>query len=105
MSKRRVLLRFVVVGALVMSAVALGGSASAAPPANDDIGGAVVINEPLPFSSTQSTLEATTSADETALQASVGRLRSSMRSGSLLRQPKMRSLPWMCRRRTTAQAS
>ncbi len=72
MSKRRVLLRSVVVGALVMSAVALGGSASAAPPANDDIGGAVVINEPLPFSSTQSTLEATTSADETALQSFCG---------------------------------
>ena len=72
MSKRRVLLRCVVVGALVMSAVALGGSASAAPPANDDIGGAVVINEPLPFSSTQSTLEATTSADETALQSFCG---------------------------------
>ena len=72
MPKRRLLLRCAVVGALVMGVVAVGGSASAAPPANDDIGGAVVITEPLPFTSTQSTLEATTSADETALQSFCG---------------------------------
>src|SRR3954447_4093609 len=72
MSKRRLPLRCAVVAALVMSAVAVGGSASAAPPANDDIGGAVVITEPLPFTSAQSTLEATTSADETALQSFCG---------------------------------
>src|SRR3954465_7979457 len=72
MLRRRLLLRGAVLGALVMSVVAVGGSASAAPPANDDIGGAVVITEPLPFSSTQSTVDATTSADETALQSFCG---------------------------------
>jgi len=36
----------------------------AAPPANDDISGAVVVTEPLPFSHTVSTVEATTAVDD-----------------------------------------
>ena len=56
MAKRRVLLTCGVVIVLVMSTVATAGPAWGAPPSNDDVGGAVVITEPLPFTFTESTV-------------------------------------------------
>ena len=72
MAKRRVLLTCGVVIALVMSTVATAGPAWGAPPPNDDVGGAVVITEPLPFTFTESTVEATTSPEEAALNSFCG---------------------------------
>jgi hypothetical protein len=67
MSTRRRLLTCGVLSALLMSAVGVASPAWAAAPGNDDIGGAVAITEPLPFTTSESTVEATTSAAETAL--------------------------------------
>jgi hypothetical protein len=61
-----------VVTALVMSVIGTAGPAWGAPPPNDDIGGAVVITEPLPFTFTESTVEATTTPEEEALNSFCG---------------------------------
>ena len=72
MAKRRMLLTCGVVTALVMSVVGTAGPAWGAPPPNDDIGGAVVVTEPLPFTFTESTVEATTSPEEAAFNSFCG---------------------------------
>jgi hypothetical protein len=72
MATRHRLLRCGVVTALVMGAVGVAGPAWGAPPSNDDIGGAVVITQPLPFTFSESTVDATTSADEEALNSACG---------------------------------
>src|SRR6476661_3722840 len=72
MSTRRLLLTCAVVTALVMSTVATAGPAWGAPPSNDDIAGAVVITQPLPFAFTESTVEATTSPEEAAFNSFCG---------------------------------
>jgi hypothetical protein len=71
MAKRRMLLACGVVTALVMSVVT-AGPAWGAPPPNDDIGGAVVVTEPLPFTFSESTVEATTSPEEAAFNSFCG---------------------------------
>jgi hypothetical protein len=72
MAKRRMLLTCGVVTALVMSVVGTAGPAWGAPPPNDDIAGAVVITEPLPFTFTESTVEATTTPEEEAFNSFCG---------------------------------
>ena len=72
MSTRRLLLTCGIVTALVTSTVVSAGPAWGAPPANDDIGGAVVITDPLPFTFSESTVEATTSPEEAAFNSFCG---------------------------------
>jgi len=61
-----------VLSVVILGSVALPGPASAAPPGNDDFAAAVVIPDPLPFSGSVSTEEATLEPDEPALGDTCG---------------------------------
>lgn len=63
-SRSRRAVRRGVVSFLVCLLLAIPGVAHAAPPANDDFANAVAVTEPLPFTATQDTSEATTEASE-----------------------------------------
>jgi hypothetical protein len=63
--------RWTIIGTLVAVIVVSFGTASAAPPANDTIGGAIVVST-FPYSNTQDTTQATTDAQDSALNEFCG---------------------------------
>ncbi len=72
MFRRRLMMTCGMLVTLVVGTLSFARPAFAAVPANDNIANAVVITEPLPFNYTESTVDATTSADETALNSFCG---------------------------------